>query len=259
VIKKYTNEELPPIPENRKKKAYGEIKLSQSTGIFENLSNLSSPIYSDVPKPMESYGNGYGYIAYQTTLNRDYVGATLSFESLGDRAQIYINKTLVGICYINDNLSVSFDAKAGDTLTILCENMGRANFGAKMMRKKGIAGRCLLNNKIHFRWTVYSLPMDNLENLVFADTPVEEKSAFYRGYFDIDDPCDTFILPTNFTKGFITVNGFNLGRYWEIGPQQTLYLPKSVLKKGTNEILLFESDGIKGAPVVQLVDKPILG
>ncbi len=259
VIQKYVSSPLPEVPANRKKKSYPSVKLTESAGIFANLDNLSSPIHSDVPRCMEKYGHGYGYIAYQTRLNRDYNGATLSFESLGDRAQIYINKTLVGICYINDSLSASFDAKAGDILTVLVENMGRANFGAKMMRKKGIAGRCLLNNKIHFDWNVYPLPMDNVDRVVYSDEPIEEKSVFYRGYFEVDEACDTFVKLDNFKKGFVTVNGFNLGRYWEIGPQQTLYLPASLLNVGKNEIVVFESDGLMGEPVVEFVDTPVLG
>ncbi len=259
VIKKYVSEPLPEVPENRKKCSYAPITLTEYSGIFSNLDKLSAPIRSDVPRCMEKYGFGYGYIAYRTTLNRDYRGATLSFESLGDRAQIYINKTLIGVCYINDSLSVSFDANCGDVLTVLVENMGRANFGAKMMRKKGIDGRCLLNNKIHFGWTVYPLPMDNLASVEFSGTAPEEASAFYRGYLSVDEPCDTFVKLDNFKKGFVTVNGFNLGRYWEIGPQKTLYLPASLLKKGENEIIVFESDGLKGEPIVEFIDTPILG
>ncbi len=258
VIKKYIDYPLPEVPKNREKKAYGKVKLNEKAGIFSSLDKLSKPVFSDVPKCMEEYGYGYGYTAYVTTLNRDYNDAVLLFESIGDRAQIYINKELVGIVYINENLDMKFSAKKGDTLTILTENMGRANFGAKMMRKKGIAGRCLIDKKIHFAWKVYPLPMDNLQNLVFGENPVE-KSVFYRGTFEIDDCKDTFINTDNFTKGFVTVNGFNLGRYWETGPQKTLYLPASILKEGTNEIILFESDGIKGEAEIEFCDKAVLG
>ena len=208
---------------------------------------------------MEKYGTGHGFIAYQTVLNRDYIEAELSLESLGDRAQIYINKQLIGILYINDSLSIKINAKSGDKLTILCENMGRANFGPKMMRKKGIAGRCLINNKIHFNWEVYPLPMDNLEKLDFSKNTFSEKSAFYKGYINIDKAYDTFLKLDNFTKGFVTINGFNLGRYWDIGPQKTLYVPASVLKQGLNEIIVFESDGIKGTAEVEFCDIPLLG
>ena len=259
VIEKYIDGPLPEVPSNRPKKAYGKFLLTDKTGVFENLDNLSSPIESNVPLCMEEYGIGYGYIAYRTRLNRDYEDAVLSFESLGDRAQIYINDSLIGSVYINDDaLEIRFTAKEGDILTVLCENMGRANFGSKMMRKKGIAGRCLINGKIHFSWKAYPLPMDNLCKLDFSRNNFLEQSAFYRGYIHIDEPCDTFLKLENFTKGFVTVNGFNIGRYWRIGPQKTLYVPKSLLKKGANEFIVFESDGLQGVPELELCDTPEL-
>lgn len=259
VIKKHMGCDLPEIPCNRKKQAYGRFKLTKSTGFFNALNQLSKPINSNVPECMENYGCGYGYIAYTTTLNRDYNEAKLSFESLGDRAQIYINNELIDILYINERLATTFSAKAGDKLTVLCENMGRTNYGPKMMRKKGIAGRCLLDRKIHFNWDVYPLPMDNLDLLVFDNKSFTEKSAFYKGSFTVDTKNDTFIKLDNFTKGFVTINGFNIGRYWEIGPQKTLYVPASILKEGENEIIVFESDGIKGDAEVEFCDTHILG
>ena len=69
---------------------------------------------------------------------------------------------------------------------------------------------------------------------------------------------DTFLKLTDFTKGFVTINGFNIGRYWEVGPQMTLYVPASLLNVGENEIVVFESDGLKGEPIVEFVDTPIL-
>lgn len=259
VIKKYVDEPLPEVPANREKKAYGKVTLTERAGFFESLEKLSAPVHSDVPKCMEMYGTGYGYIAYQTVLNRNYNDTELEFAELGDRAQVYINKDLVGIVYVNDDeLKLKFSAKKGDTLTIICENMGRANFGSKMMRKKGIAGRCLLDSRIHFNWNVYPLPMDNLECLEFSKENPTEKSVFYKGYLQVDDPKDTFLKTDNFTKGFVTVNGFNIGRYWEVGPQKTLYIPASLLKKGENEIIVFESDGIKGEPEIELSAEPVL-
>ncbi len=260
IIKKYVDCDLPEVPANRKKKAYGKLKLTEKTGFFDSLNVLSAPQHSDVPKCMEMYGTGYGYIAYQTTLGRDYNCTTLSFAEIGDRAIIYINKDYIGTVYVNDKkLELEFSAKKGDVLTILCENMGRANFGSKMMRKKGIAGRCLLDNRIHFNWSVYPLPMDNLEKLRFSAEVPTENSVFYRGFLEVDEPTDTFLKSDNFRKGFVTVNGFNIGRYWEIGPQKTLYIPASLLKKGKNEIIIFESDGIKGEPEVEFCDTPVLG
>jgi len=259
VIKKHVGGELPEIPANREKRAYGKTVLTEKGGFFNNLDKISSPIFSNVPKSMEWYGQGYGYIAYKTTLNRDYQNAPLKFTEIGDRAQIYVNDTLQGIVYINDaELKTTINAKKGDTLTILVENMGRANFGPKMMRKKGIAGRLLIgDNIIHFNWNAYPMTMDNLD-LVEYGKEFNEPSCFLKGKFNVDKVADTFIYLDNFTKGFVVINGFNLGRYWEIGPQRSLYVPSSILKEGENEIVVFESDGLKGEPVVDFRDYPTL-
>jgi beta-galactosidase len=258
VIAKHTGKTPPPVPENRKKKGYGTVKLTKQASLFDNLDNLSKKQFSNVPKCMEAYGQGYGYIAYVSKLNRNYKDADITFDGLGDRAQVYVNSTLQGIVYINDeNQRVKINANAGDTLTILVENMGRANFGPKMMRKKGIAGRLLLGRRIHYNWDVYTLPMDNLDAIDFTKAPTED-ARFYKGEFEVDEACDTFLYLDNFKKGFVTVNGFNLGRYWEIGPQRSLYVPASILKNGKNEIIVFESDGIKGESSVEFKAFPTL-
>lgn len=257
VIREATGKELPPIPKDREKKAYGKVALTRSAGLLSNLDALSSPIHSDVPRAMEEYGIGYGYIAYRTMLNRDYRDAKLSFESLGDRAQVLVNGKLQGIAYLNDSLEVTVNAKKGDVLTILVENMGRANFGPKMMRKKGLPGRVLLGGKIHFSWDVYPLPMTDLSGLSFGGDEAEAP-AFYEGTFTVEEPADTFLRTDSFKKGFVVLNGFNLGRYWEVGPQKTLYVPGPLLKKGENTLLLFESDGRKGEAEVEFVDRPEL-
>lgn len=257
VIREATGQELLPIPKDREKKAYGKVALTRSAGLLSNLDALSSPIHSDVPRAMEEYGIGYGYIAYRTVLNRDYRDAKLSFESLGDRAQVLVNGKLQGIAYLNDSLEVTVNAKKGDVLTILVENMGRANFGPKMMRKKGLPGRVLLGGKIHFSWDVYPLPMTDLSGLSFGGDEAEAP-AFYEGTFTVEEPADTFLRTDSFKKGFVVLNGFNLGRYWEVGPQKTLYVPGPLLKKGENTLLLFESDGRKGEAEVEFVDRPEL-
>lgn len=266
VLQKYAKNPLPPVPKNREKRAYGRVEASERADLFENLDALAKPIYSEVPKSMEDLGAGYGYVVYRTKLGRDYADETISFESIGDRAQIYVNGEKQGTVYVNDaEYKATFSGKAGDLLTIVCENMGRTNFGTKMMRKKGIVGRCLFGVKKHFGWESYLLPMDNLQNLVFRPLEKGEKEkdggeTFYRFSFRLDGEIkDTFLRTDAFKKGFAVLNGFNLGRYWEIGPQKTLYVPASVLKAGENELIVFDSDGLNDAPYVEFTDVPDLG
>ena len=145
-------------------------------------------------------------------------------------------------------------------LDILVENMGRVNYGRELRDQKGATGICF-GNQFHFGWDLYALPMDDLTKLNFqpAGAPLEGP-AFLRGELNIEGvPCDTFLRLDGFTKGFVVVNGFNLGRYFNpAGPQKTLYLPAPLLHEGDNEIIVFESDGYE-TPVIQFLAEADLG
>ena len=70
---------------------------------------------------------------------------------------------------------------------------------------------------------------------------------------------DTFFLPAVLTKGQLFVNGVNLGRYWPArGPQQTLFVPRDVIKHGANDVIVFELEPETESPIALLVDKPKL-
>ena len=104
--------------------------------------------------------------------------------------------------------------------------------------------------------------MDNLDKLTFksCSSPVTNRPTFYRGdLFIEDETADTFLRLDGFTKGFVCVNGVNIGRYFNpAGPQKTLYLPAPFLKKGHNEIIVFESDSTDRLEI-ECFDKPDLG
>lgn len=106
-------------------------------------------------------------------------------------------------------------------------------------------------------------PNANLEKLFFEELTNKKEfsgKTFYKFKFHIKGkPKDTFLRTDNFQKGFAVLNGFNLGRYWKIGPQKTLYTPASILKEGINELIIFESDGVDGMPIVEFVDRADLG
>ena len=260
VIQKHLGKGLPPVPADRPKKAFGKVRATACADLFGNKERLAKAIETEVPMNAEYYGVGYGYTLYETTLNRDYTDAPLTFQEIGDRAHVFVDGRLIATMYVNEPpYATTVSAKAGSTLSILVENMGRTNFGPKMMRKKGLVGRVLLDNKIHFGWKAYSLPMDNLEKLEFEADCEDSSLPFYKFTFDIDTPYDTFLKLEGFGKGFAVLNGFNLGRYWKIGPQKTLFVPGSILKEGENTLIVFETDGAISDPTVEFVDKPEIG
>ena len=122
------------------------------------------------------------------------------------------------------------------------EGMGRKNFACAMIDRKGITDKVMLNGMTLINWDVYGFPMNEefISGLKASQSISNKPGTFFKGSFFLEKTADTFIDMTNFIKGFVWVNGKNLGRYWEIGPQQRLYCPASWLKKGDNEIIIFD-------------------
>jgi len=120
--------------------------------------------------------------------------------------------------------------------------MGHINFAQEMIDRKGITDRVTLSGMTLMNWEVFLLPLtESWVNSLppdLADTP--RPGVFFRGSFRIDTPADTYIDMTAYTKGVVWVNGHNLGRYWNIGPQQRLYCPAPWLKTGENAIVVFD-------------------
>jgi len=262
VIKKHTGVIPPQIPANRPAASYGTFKPTGFAPLLENLDVLDpNPLSLKVPKPMEDCGQGYGYIAYTTQFKIPVVDKTLYISDIGDRAYIFAGDKLVKVMYVNDEKhTCNINLQVGEKLTIVVENMGRTNYGSKMMRKKGIIGRVTVDNAIHFGWTAYRLTMEDLSGLKFKRDEGYSSSAFYKYEFEADGEHDTFLNCNQHTKGFAVINGFNLGRYWHIGPTHTLYVPKFMLKKGKNQLIVFDAEKTSGeTDEIQLIDSAVLG
>merc|ERR1712226_974679 len=119
--------------------------------------------------------------------------------------------------------------------------MARLNFGQGINDYKGYLGEPPVNGT----WSAYCLPLnEQLERLKFIKSSSAnlEGPIFRRGVLRIDgEPHDTWLDSKGFTKGYVWVNGFNLGRYWETTvPQHTLYVPASVLRAGNNEVVVLD-------------------
>jgi beta-galactosidase len=154
----------------------------------------------------------------------------------------------------------------GDTvsLEILVHNLGRSNFGHLMAERKGITEGVFVGPHRHeeraiFNWTHHPLPLNDLSPLDFRKGQPKGGPRFFRGTFNVEEPADTFLKLDGFDFGCAFVNGVNLGRYWKIGPQKTLYVPGPMLKRGTNELVIFEAAGAEEDAVAEFVDAPQLG
>ncbi|MBR3768498.1 MAG: beta-galactosidase [Clostridia bacterium] len=243
--------------------SYPDVILNQTAELFSNLSVLSQKHETVLPVPMEKLDQGYGYILYEADVAGPREGNEIYIDA-HDRAYVFINGKFKGIQYRNDKkmkIKINSVPEEGMKLSILVENMGRINYGPYMVDKKGIVSPVRIGNQLLFHWNTYTLPFSDLSELKFMrpkNVKYGKTPMFLKGNFNIEgEPQDTFIKLDNFKKGLIWVNGKLLSRYWEVGPQQTAYLPAPWLKTGANEIIIFETEGFK-KPIVHFVDKPVL-
>ena len=125
-------------------------------------------------------------------------------------------------------------------------------------QRKGIDGCVQINGHIHHNWDIYPLPLEDISKVDFSKDYKDGVPAFYKFSFDVEETADTFLDFEGWGKGCVFVNGFNIGRFWEIGPQKRLYIPAPLLKKGENEIIIFETEG-KTCEVIELKDEPDIG
>jgi beta-galactosidase len=264
IVEKFNGEELPPLTvKNSEKKAYGKLDLTERASIFESLPYISKPVHTAAPKFMEDIGQYYGFTMYSTELEGPREDWELGFNAVHDRAVVYVDGEFKGIyerTRRDDKLRIPLAKGEKKKLDILCENMGRVNYGTHMPDRKGLRG-IRFGGQYHFGWDMYALPMKDLSAVPFKEATGDVKVAsFMRGYLDIEGkPCDTFIRLDGFHKGIVIVNGFNLGRYYnDAGPQKTLYVPAPMLKEGKNEVIVFETDSAESI-TVEFVDVPELG
>ena len=248
VIAKYTDIHEIPLTTEIRRRAYGRISCTGKTDLFSVLDKISVPVKSSYPLTMEDIGQDYGYILYRTKIRDVETVSEIRLEGAADRVQCYHNGEFVYTAFA-ENMWEKFEPQQKRTsgiIDLLCENTGRENFGTGLEnQRKGISGGVKINDHRHFGFEIYPLPLDErqIAALDFGIGYIENTPAFYRFELDIDEPCDTFLDTDGFGKGCAFVNGFNIGRFWEIGPQKRLYIPAPLLQIGKNTIVIFETEG----------------
>jgi hypothetical protein len=252
---------------------YGSVKPIDFLSFNDILSKIKI-IDSEKPKYMEminigtNYGQNFGFILYRTSINK-----TKELKLTGgvsDRGIVLIDgKQAVVVSEAKDFVftipETLFNSSLKEhTLDILVENTGRVNGGSAMNKaRKGLNGDVVLDGKVHSNYKMFPLEFKQkfVESLKSEKgRKIDEKTipALFRAELDIKGtPMDTFLKLDNWQKGQVFVNGFNIGRYYHIGPQHTLYIPGHYLKTGKNDIYIFELHS-SGASI-EFVDKPILG
>lgn len=256
-------EKLSKIPDSIPTIAIPEFELTEVAPLFDNLPEAK---LSEQIQPMEFFDQGWGSILYRTTLKACDKPQSLIITEAHDWTQVFLDgKKIATLSRMKGEGMVNLPAvNEGAVLDILVEPMGRMNFGKGIYDWKGITEKVELANGQETtelkNWQVYNFPVDYSfiqKKNYQKGAVVKDMPGYYKGTFTLDKVGDTFIDMRNWSKGMVWINGYAIGRYWEIGPQQTLYMPGCWLKRGENEIIIFDLASPEKATVAGL-RQPIL-
>lgn len=269
--------EPPELPESPKLQSIGKVELTETASLFENLDNIGEKHHVPVPEGMEYFGQNFGLIYYETTLKGKYNASPMYVKNVHDFADVYfdgekktsIDRTLYSVEGKTTLKDVIFKKKKGESspflmpalsgerkIGVLVDTMGRVNYGENMLDRKGISDIYLGIQRL-MNYDVWTLPLDNLDKLKYSSSVKNEEPVFLKGSFKTDSKADCFIHLDGFNRGCVYINGFNLGRFWKVGPQKSLYIPGTLLKD-ENEIIVFNIGGYS-KPTVSITDKHNLG
>lgn len=259
LFSRYHTRPLPDPPPVQGRRAYKPFIVQQWLSLWDSLHFTDKPLKSEKPVNMENLpvnnnnGQSYGYTLYQTTITTG--GILNSKNNVRDRALVFVDKYFVGVLDYHKQELPLLDGQGKRTLSLLVENCGRVNYGKTLdEQRKGLVGDIELNKRLVRDFIIHSLDMKPgfIKRLERSGhwVSMRQKSSFpgfFKGTFYVNRHLkDTFIKLPNWIKGVIFINGKNLGRYWTIGPQQTLYIPGPWLHWGDNQVIVFEEQETDG-------------
>uniref|UniRef100_A0AAQ6AQ26 Beta-galactosidase n=1 Tax=Amphiprion ocellaris TaxID=80972 RepID=A0AAQ6AQ26_AMPOC len=257
---------FPDMPALHYREAYEPAIMYQHLSLWDALSfteGVSKPVNMENLPVNSRNGQSYGYTLYETTITSG--GYDIMLRNKGTCFVECDGCRSVG-CFAVETIKrhKSDPSLQGQrTLSLLVENCGRVHQGRDLDKQhKGLVGDILLNNIPLRDFTIYSLDMKPSFIDRFAPWKTLSESPSFPGFFmgrlfAYGYPSDTFVKMPGWEKGVVFINGLNLGRYWSIGPQQTLYLPGPFLNSGINQVIVFEEQ--EGDYKVNFEDMPDLG
>ena len=259
-------ETLPTPPAAMPVMSVPKFTLTQRAAVFSNLPRA----WDDAsPQTMEAYDQGRGAIVYRTTIPAG-PAAVLEAAEAHDFGFVFLGGKQIGVMdrRARNYRVVLPERNTAMQLDVLVYALGRVNFGPEVHDRKGLHAPVTLTPKGGAAvpltgWKVFSLPLDapELAVLNWVDVSKQEIStqtpAFWRGSFSVEKPADTFLDVGGWNFGVVWVNGHCLGRFWDIGPTQTMYVPGPWLRAGKNEVIVLDFVG-PPSPTLAGLERPVL-
>ena len=247
--------ELPPIPAEPRRQAVASAPLLPCATLLDVVASLPAcGRVSPLPRTFEQLGAEDGMVAYQSEVTFP-PAATLTVDGLHDRAVVFLGEESLGVLDRDGETSLFLpEAGGAGTLTIIVESLGRINYGPYLGEGKGIMRGVMIGRRLVNGWTHRLLPQ---EAPAVRGSRSAAPHGVARASFDIEEPLDAWLAFPGGSKGMVWLNGFLLGRYWKVGPQETLYAPAPLWNTGRNEVVVLDTDGL-GA-TVEIREQPSFG
>lgn len=248
--------ELPPVPAAPRRQAAAIATLDRRASLLDLVATL--PAAGDAtprPQTFEELGAEDGLVAYEADVSFP-AEATLTIDGLHDRAVVFLDRQALGVLDRDGVTSLSLPQEGGaGRLTIVVESLGRINYGPYTGEGKGIMRGVMIGRRLVNGWTHRLVPQDAPAAVAGSDSSTADGVAVAT--FEITEPLDAWLAFPGGSKGMVWLNGFLLGRYWKVGPQETLYAPAPLWKVGRNEIVVLDTDGL--GLTVEIRDEPSFG
>lgn len=231
------------------------VALTAGPALLDVLRSGTATADSPVVPTFEDLGLDGGLVLYEASVLLPARAVELTLARVADRATVFVDDVPVGVITASGSITIT-GTGAHSRVSILVENLGRVNYGPALGEPKGLLGAVLVERRRVQHWTARAI---ELEPAIAATGTTRAPGApgLSGARFDVAEPLDTHLTLPGFTKGFVWVNGFLLGRYWNIGPQETLYVPGPLLRAGENEITVLELHASGDA--LEFVAEPRLG
>lgn len=257
VLSRY-NDDVPEVPSVPPTLPPSSVPMTESVRLRDAIAAIP-PVHAPVPPTFEELGLEQGLVLYRMTVPGPRKPYPLTVSGLRDRAHLFVDGEFVTVLERNgargEQPLVEIPGPA--SVELLVESMGRTNYGSQLGERKGILGGVLHTQQYVNGVTATPIPLDDIAELVFEPGFSGEPRSFFRGTLEVAEPADAYLALPGWAKGYVWVNGFLLGRYWERGPQRTLYVPAPLLRAGANELVVLELD--RPGAELEIHSEPDLG
>ncbi|MCW8377885.1 glycoside hydrolase family 35 protein [Streptomyces justiciae] len=255
VLTEYADGSLPELPSLPPQLAQGAaVELAGWAPLPDVLEARGGPgVTAPVPPTFEELDVDRGLVRYEVTVPGPRQPYPFLARGLRDLAVVYVDGERAGVLTEEDE-RLKEPVAGHARVELWVESLGRVNYGPRTGEPKGITGGLLHERQYLHGVRARGLrldALDDIDDVRLQALPEDGAPGLYRGTLDVRGAGDALLELPDWTRGFVWINGFNLGRYWSVGPQRSLYVPGPVLREGVNDVWVLELERAASAPYVR--------